>query len=983
MRRRAEIALLWLLCLAVQASAQADYGHRLGQRESGGVRFNALGPGVMMGALDPTVMRWYMPQELFEEYGRRQWRYTNYASEPYRRYIDRGQEGSYFYDAYGKLVTRGWLVYDWRQTQARTVESSQLTKEQRYATWFNRLIISSDNSGDFSYSLMVGDEIFTTLTPMTFRKVGFNGVVTNFASKRTRFTGLFSRPSLPIIEIDPDIPTASQDNFTNLMAGRLEADFGAAATLGLTLVNAHNGAGNRESFQGNPLKGVLTTGQLGRRLNKLIVRLSDDSPADGVGGPVLFGAAVEITTALQREVPVAGGVQMVFKDTTFTGGSVGFAPVIEGGEERGGFLRADGNESIVLQYALAAEEGESEEGTLRLALQRALDLGLDEADDAITRISNVRFRLVLANDYRVEVASDRQNSRIGIPQFLTVARADGNVQNQFNPREVVFDYGLPTASQIVGVSAELRDVVGFDFYGEFNVSSQFRQFPSTVREEHRAFSGIAGDDHVVGWMFNMARQVGSWRLFVEGFGMDDGYATSFKPVDGRGLVDYSPEATDRLYDFVDDNDDHDRHPDQKRFFQGGLVPPQSTALGRFQIRSDGVADPAVFPGYDENGDFISDFNQNSNGDRENFFPDYEEPFLRHNSDRPEFLFGLDLNNNGWAERFENDDLPDYPYKKDHWGYNAYASAELGAEGRLSLGYLCQDMRKVDHKNHTAYGIFTYEKDLPGRGRVRVFDMLKRAQDTIADPLAQWIMPTLEFGAAGQTSGRNVAVPDPLAADDTWINAFYAEWRYNSPRHWTTRHRFKWEWWRQRDAAKVYARDDAGAQLLDAAGEPVVEFDPLGPLARNGRETSGFVGLIDKIDAVFAWGPARVAPRFKSEFISASPFALTQQRQRSWDAIASLLVRFPLMRGSELELGFEQRLFFELWRDEDELAANVPTGDFRGMVWAAQLSNQREYLGYNLTTLLGLRFDRRSLEVVEREREARTAGLAFLSIFASL
>ena len=245
------------------------------------------------------------------------------------------------------------------------------------------------------------------------------------------------------------------------------------------------------------------------------------------------------------------------------------------------------------------------------------------------------------------------------------------------------------------------------------------------------------------------------------------------------------------------------------------------------------------------------------------------------------------------------------------------------------------------------------------------------------------MPTLEFGAAGQTSGRNVAMPDPLAAEDTWINALYAEWRYNSPRRWTTRHRFKWEWWRQRDAAIEFSRDVAGARRRDAEGEPVVEFDPLGPLARNGRGTSGFVGLIDKIDAVFGWGPARVAPRLKSEFISAAPFALTQQRQRSWDAIASLLIRFPLMRGSEIELGFEQRLFFELRRDEEELAVNVPTGDFRGMVWAVQLSNQREYLGYNLTTQLGLRFVRRSLEVVARDREARTAGLAFLSIFASL
>ncbi|MDE2704705.1 MAG: hypothetical protein OXI35_06515, partial [Gemmatimonadota bacterium] len=479
MRWTANIALV--LALALQAGAQTDYGYRLGRQERGEVRFNAQGPSVLMGALDPTVMRWYMPQELFDEYGRRQWRYTNYATEPYRRYIDRNQEGTYFYDTYGKLISRGWLVYDWRQTQARTVESSQLTKERRYANWFNRLIISSDASGDYNYSLMIGDEIFATLTPMTFRKVGFNGVVTSFDARHLRFTGLFSRPSLPIVEIDPDIPTASQDNFTSLIAGRIEADLGANATLGLTLVNAHNGAGNRESFEGNPLKGVLTTGQLGRRLNKLIVRLSDDSPADGEGGPVLFGTEVEITTALRREVPVEGGVRMVFKDTTFTGSSVGFAPVIEGGEERGGFLRADGAESIVLQYALAAEEGESEEGTLRLALQRRLDLGLDEADDAITRVKNVRFRFVLANDYRIEVASDRQNSRIGIPEFLVVTRAAGNVKNQLNPREVVFDYGLPTASQIAGITTEVRDWWGFDLYGEFNVNCQYRQFPSTTR----------------------------------------------------------------------------------------------------------------------------------------------------------------------------------------------------------------------------------------------------------------------------------------------------------------------------------------------------------------------------------------------------------------------------------------------------------------------------------------------------------------------
>ena len=55
--------------LALQAGAQTDYGYRLGRQERGEVRFNAQGPSVLMGAFDPTVMRWYMPQELFDEYG--------------------------------------------------------------------------------------------------------------------------------------------------------------------------------------------------------------------------------------------------------------------------------------------------------------------------------------------------------------------------------------------------------------------------------------------------------------------------------------------------------------------------------------------------------------------------------------------------------------------------------------------------------------------------------------------------------------------------------------------------------------------------------------------------------------------------------------------------------------------------------------------------------------------------------------------------
>ena len=455
-----------------------------------------------METLDPTIKRWYLPQELFREYGRRQWSYTNYARQPYVPYVGHEQEGQYFYDYYGNLVTQGWLVYDWRQTQARTLDSSRITKLARYDSWFHRLIISSDATGDNSYSLTVGDEIFASLTPMTFRKAGFSGVMTDFASSRLRATGLFARPSHPVVLIFGGIASVPQSNYTNLTAARLEADVTDFLTLGATFVNAHNAAGIRDSFQGNPFRGALTTGQLSSRVNLLLVRLRDDSPEDGEGGPILFDSDLEITTSLWHEVDVEGGTRRVLRDTTISGRSIGFYPAIEGGEVRDGFRRADGQHSITMHYTLAPEEGESEAGTLRLLLQRALQLSLDEADEAVTRIRNVRFRLRLANDYAVEIASDRQANRHDIPQFLEVARAAGNVKNQLNPEEVVFDYGLPTATQVAGLTTEIRDLAGFDFYGEFNVSTSVRQYPSTLLEKHDSFSGIVGDEHALGFQVN-------------------------------------------------------------------------------------------------------------------------------------------------------------------------------------------------------------------------------------------------------------------------------------------------------------------------------------------------------------------------------------------------------------------------------------------------------------------------------------------------
>ena len=109
----------------------------LGTVKRGGVvSFEPQGPGVLFGALDPAKRRWYVPQELFNEYQWRQWEYSNYARDHYQRYVSSIREGDYYYDLYGNLITRGWLVFNNSQTQPRQFGSSVL-KSRNFEGWFS------------------------------------------------------------------------------------------------------------------------------------------------------------------------------------------------------------------------------------------------------------------------------------------------------------------------------------------------------------------------------------------------------------------------------------------------------------------------------------------------------------------------------------------------------------------------------------------------------------------------------------------------------------------------------------------------------------------------------------------------------------------------------------------------------------------------------------------------------------------------------
>ena len=73
-------------------------------------------------------------------------------------------------------------------------------------------------------------------------------------------------------------------------------------------------------------------------------------------------------------------------------------------------------------------------------------------------------------------------------------------------------------------------------------------------------------------------------------------------------------------------------------------------------------------------------------------------------------------------------------------------------------------------------------------------------------------------------------------------------------------------------------------------------------------------------------------------------------------------------------GVEQLLLRDLMRDEDAMVASgvtTETGDLSSVNVAVQLSNSSDYMGYRLTTQIGLRYGRTQTELV---LERTTAAL---------
>lgn len=842
-----------LLCLSA-AQGQLPTGHReVSKPGIEGVRIHT-------GALAPSLRKWYLPQNLYYEYRWRGWEYSNYAKDPYQRYVGILLNGTRQYDPLGNYISKGWRIYDWTENNPQAFGSS-IFKAPQYGSWFSSLIVSSAHKGQFHTAVTIGDGIRTTLTPLTFSKPAFNGMQWDFLTDSYGLTLIASRVSSPGIPVQAITqPATTAVNSTRAVGGRGFAQLGDFAQVGATWVSAHH-ADNELGLGKNSLKGILTRPQNLGNVEQVLIRISDDSPESPESGAVLFLERIRIDGELQQ-----------------------ITPLVTGGVREEGVLKARGTDPILLTYDIRNDF-----------------IATDETE-SFRDIRKIEFELIVANDYRVEVSSNKQLNRLGGEVFLPVFQARDNITDGSNQRFLRFEYGLPTANEVAGIDFELTNIHSVELKAEYVVNSRHRRFPNQNFRKLPPSTDRAEASYVT------ASWTGyPWFAYGEAFSIDADYTTSAFAANARGDIDYGNELR-HVFEFVEDNDDQDRFPDWLRQGQTGQI------IFFGELGAITGQDFEIFPGLDENNDFVSDFNQNRNSK-----PDYAEPFLRYAVDAPEFLFGMDMNNNTIIDRFEDDVLPDYPYERDRRGYNAYGGVALQENIHLTAGQLNQRQPSSGRKNRSTYGLLAARWNFPGL-RVSFFEHPKRVRDNIAEDRIRWIDPQ------GLVSFR-----DPLENQDTFVNSLYFDAEYFRIPKLNLATKLKWEIFRQQGEEADLKRD------------------------RN------FFGWIHKADYQLGLGESWTFwPKWKSIFRREVPTDKSLRSQREIEETFFLITRYAFLPDTFLDLGFEYSIFENL-KKSPEVAQAGFIDDNRSLILAALFSNSSAYLGYKLTLNVGLQWQRQKFK----------------------
>ncbi len=652
--------------------------------------------------------------------------YRNYAEYPYYPYRTQLRVDPR-YNFFGDFLAEGFRAF---RLDDQRPGKSLVSKDGVYRGMFANLLVARSSYGRFNLALTVGDEVRTHLTPLTMQRASFNGLRWEMEFANNRITLLTSRgfdssefPTFPTFStpVDDDYRVSSRDLTQELIieednpvytaGGHWETQVGDVLTFGTTFLNQQqvNSGALRED---SALAGTVPYPQM-LPPEKLLLLIRDDSPESPEDGATVFDVVLELEATV-------GGIDTVFSsDPESPNFLPEFTPAVEGVPFSGGAWNVRGDDELLFTFEISP-------------------------DITSTR---ARFCITIANDYRIAAAQEHvffATLKSRETKFLTLRRAHGNVRNGSNLRQLELDYGLNSAQTFYGADFK-ADLVGFKVRGELSMNRLYRKYP--------IITGHSINHDTKAWYLQATR---TFRRFLnlefgtELFRVGAQYGGGFDSRRG-GIVLYTDTGGDGTspitaeFPLVDDNDDNDRYADDN----------ENDFPGAYQLEA------GVYPGLDEDNDNIPDDDRNANG-----IPDFEEPFLLYHSDPQEFVYGLDMNNNGVVDVRENDNKADYPYDRDRRGEHYTVSIEPFPRLVLGAGQYHIRAQAGTGRARSSYLTATYRYASPKEYEIRLNHDSKRVKDSIPDSV-------YVFDPASVVTPEEPPDPDPLLFKNSWVHTSFA------------------------------------------------------------------------------------------------------------------------------------------------------------------------------------------------------------------
>lgn len=722
----------------------------------------------------------------------------------------------------------------------------------------------------------------TRLTPLTLvnNLMEVARLDLDYKNARERATLLYSRggragTNLLFSSWGEDGGDSVQESPVFLYAGHWQHNVGDYATFGTTFVNQlMNFTHSRNS---NTFRGDLPYEMLGPKTIAVIV--ADDSPAETQHHARVYSLDI-VLEGKKDGAPIR--LTSIAGDPDF---DARLQPIVSGGRAlAGGGWEVVGKETVIFTFTLPAEvTGHSARfiadvaDDYRIGVRQTHDfLGVDAKGKVTPQ------EMTWPASFNEGEAGTRRPFKWYIEAdevpYFTVVRSEGKGPQGANRDLVNFDYGMPTGQSLASVNWQ-ADLVGLKLSGEAAHNLQNYMFPIGADEGERSTQKA-----LAYWVKGTKDLVAGLQFGAELYRMEPDYSGGYDSyrggmpfhLDRQNTPGAKAEGRTQEYGLVEDNDDNDSFPDDHLFEVPGntndLYPGWPTAYS--------------YPGLDDNVDSIADPDRN-----ENFTPDWEEAFTTYDSDPPNFVYGIDFNNNETPDFRENDNLPDYPYRRDTKGQHFLLSfTRLGRLGKsVTLGTYVNRQVAGSGEAEAIYLRYHHEFQKTGVGEFQIDYDLKKVKDDIDDPSYIFVIPPNDItvipwldkpdASPDQAGLYRPATPDLLTMRDSWVSTFYINTKYK----W--RHRFNLT------NGMVWFRNRQGEVELDNA------TGLLQPEDIRSRLT-----VINKIDYSWSSGSWTVQPKFKHRLIYDAVDSELEPRKSYSEFIPIVTAEYRLTTNTFLQLG---------------------------------------------------------------------------------